>query len=184
MGRCLHLGTLASLLVFLFLASAAGKPEPGPGPAAEAPWVCTENVTARATLARHKRYALEGSRWRVDEITYKISKYSDKLPKETVDKIIRKAFNIWSKATNLKFTQKKSGKVHIEIRFERGSHGDDAAFDGPGGQRAHAFFPGYGGDAHFDDDENWTLDQVQLQTKVPEDFTIMEKVPTWTTAGL
>ena len=164
MGRCLHLGTLASLLVLLVLASAAGKPEPGPGPAAEAPWVCTENVTARATLARHKRYALEGSRWRVDEITYKISKYSDKLPKETVDKIIRKAFNIWSKATNLKFTQKKSGKVHIEIRFERGSHGDDAAFDGPGGQRAHAFFPGYGGDAHFDDDENWTLDQVELYT--------------------
>ena len=69
-------------------------------------------------LSRAKRYALEGSRWRVNEVTYKISKYSDKLPKETVDKIIRKAFNIWAKASNLKFTQKKSGKVHIEIRFE------------------------------------------------------------------
>ena len=111
-------------------------------------------------LSRAKRYALEGSRWRVNEVTYKISKYSDKLPKDTVDKIIRKAFNIWAKASNLKFTQKKSGKVHIEIRFERGKHGDDAPFDGAGGQRAHAFFPGYGGDAHFDDDENWTLDQT------------------------
>ena len=111
-------------------------------------------------LSRQKRYALQGSRWGVDEITYKISKYSDKLSKDTVDKIIRKAFNIWSKATNLKFTQKKSGKVHIEIKFERGNHGDDAPFDGAGGQRAHAFFPAYGGDAHFDDDENWTLDQT------------------------
>ena len=130
---------------------------------------------------------MEGSRWRVNEITYKISKYSDKLPKETVDKIIRKAFNIWAKASNLKFSQKKSGKVHIEIRFERimmmiimmimmmimmmmirferGSHGDDAAFDGAGGQRAHAFFPGYGGDAHFDDDENWTLDQTASKVR-------------------
>ena len=133
MDPCLHLGTTASVLLLL-LASAAGKPEPGPA-AAEAGWVCTENVTARATLARHKRYALEGSRWRVDEITYKISKYSDKLPKETVDKIIRKAFNIWSKATNLKFTQKKSGKVHIEIRFERKEHGDEDPFDGKGRNR-------------------------------------------------
>ena len=65
---------------------------------------------------RHKRYALEGSRWRVNEITYKISKYSDKLPRETVDKIIKKAFSIWSEVTNLKFTKKKSGKVHIDIR--------------------------------------------------------------------
>merc|ERR1712227_720689 len=111
-------------------------------------------------LSRHKRYALQGSRWGVNEITYKISKYSDKLSKETVDKIIKKAFNIWSKATNLKFTQKKSEKVHIEIKFERGSHGDDAPFDGAGGRRAHAFFPAYGGDAHFDDDENWTLNQT------------------------
>ena len=109
---------------------------------------------------RHKRYALEGSRWRVNELTYKISKYSQKLPKETVDKVIKKAFSIWSKVTNLKFTKKKSGKVHIDIRFERGDHGDGAGFDGPGGQRAHAFFPGYGGDAHFDDDEDWKLEQV------------------------
>ena len=117
-------------------------------------------VREETVVVRHKRYALEGSRWRVNEITYRISKYSDKLPKETVDKVIRKAFSIWSKATNLKFTPKKKGKVHIDIRFERGDHGDGAGFDGAGGQRAHAFFPGYGGDAHFDDDEDWRLEQV------------------------
>merc|ERR1719242_1759453 len=121
------------------------------------------NVAEHRCSSRVKRYALEGSRWRVDELTYRIDKYSTKLPKATVDKIIREAFDLWEEVTNLKFTEKKSGKVHIQIRFEKGAHGDDAEFDGPGGYRAHAFFPGYGGDAHFDDDENWTVDSSGTQ---------------------
>merc|ERR1719348_2868981 len=98
-------------------------------------------VRSRVPSSRQKRYALEGSRWRVDEITYRISKYSDQLPKETVDKIIRKAFNTWAEVTNLKFTEKKSGKVHIDIRFEKGAHGDDAPFDGPGDTGLTPSFP-------------------------------------------
>merc|ERR550539_274550 len=81
------------------------------------------NKAEHCCSSRVKRYALEGSRWRGDELTYRIDKYSTKLPKATVDKIIREAFDLWEEVTNLKFTEKKSGKVHIQIRFEKGAHG-------------------------------------------------------------
>ncbi|KAK9503723.1 hypothetical protein O3M35_010224 [Rhynocoris fuscipes] len=111
--------------------------------------------------SRSKRYALQGSRWRVKELKYKISKYPRNLPKADVDMEVSKAFNVWSTVTPLKFTKMKSGPVHIEVRFERGEHGDGDPFDGPGGTLAHAFFPVYGGDAHFDDSEKWTVNSYR-----------------------
>ena len=70
---------------------------------------------------RRKRYALQGSRWRVKELTYKISKYpSDSdLSRSDVDAEIKKALSVWSEHTDLKFIRKRSGKVHIDIRFEK-----------------------------------------------------------------
>ncbi|XP_043469115.1 matrix metalloproteinase-14 isoform X3 [Leptopilina heterotoma] len=110
---------------------------------------------------RSKRYALQGSRWRVKKLTYKISKYPRLLDKGAVDKEIAKAFSVWSDYTDLTFTPKKSGQVHIEIRFERGEHGDGDPFDGPGGTLAHAYFPVYGGDAHFDEAEHWSINSYR-----------------------
>ena len=74
-----------------------------------------------------------------------------------VDDEVERAFKVWSDVSPLTFTRKATGRVHIEIRFEAGRHGDSDPFDGSGGTLAHAYFPIYGGDAHFDDDELWTL---------------------------
>ncbi|KRF97984.1 uncharacterized protein Dwil_GK21871, isoform C [Drosophila willistoni] len=107
--------------------------------------------------SRSKRYALQGSRWRVKALTYKISKYPKRLKRADVDAEIGRAFAVWSLDTDLTFTRKTSGPVHIEIKFVEGEHGDGDAFDGQGGTLAHAFFPVFGGDAHFDDAELWTI---------------------------
>lgn len=89
-----------------------------------------------------------------------------------MDDEIKKAFEIWSKHSDLTFEKKSSGSVHIEVRFEKKEHGDGDPFDGPGGTLAHAFFPIYGGDAHFDDQEFWTIDDYRgsnlLQTMAHE----------------
>ncbi|KAK6633359.1 hypothetical protein RUM44_003961 [Polyplax serrata] len=123
----------------------------------ETPRCGVKDKVGYASDSRSKRYALQGSRWKVKNLTYKISKYPRRLKKDEVDTVVKRAFGVWTDYTDLTFTQKKSGSVHIEIRFERGEHGDGDPFDGRGGTLAHAYFPIYGGDAHFDDDEVWTI---------------------------
>ncbi|XP_011311133.1 matrix metalloproteinase-14 isoform X2 [Fopius arisanus] len=126
-----------------------------------APRCGVKDKVGASSDGRSKRYALQGSRWRVKKLTYKISKYPTLLEKKVVDKDISRAFAVWSEYTDLTFTQKRSGQVHIEIRFERGEHGDGDPFDGPGGTLAHAYFPVYGGDAHFDESEHWTVNSYR-----------------------
>lgn len=65
---------------------------------------------------RSKRYALQGSRWRVKNLTYKIAKYPKRLKHVDVDQEIARAFGVWSQDTDLTFTRKTSGPVHIEIK--------------------------------------------------------------------
>ena len=98
-------------------------------------------------------------------LTLNLARYPSRMSSRKVDRVLAEAFSIWSSATSLKFKLQRTGKVHIDLRFERKDHGDEDPFDGKGGTLAHAFFPIYGGDVHFDDDENWT-DNFQSGTNL------------------
>ncbi|XP_048199997.1 matrilysin [Perognathus longimembris pacificus] len=108
--------------------------------------------------------SLDQPKWPFNIISYRIVSYTSDLPREVVDKIVVKAFSMWSEKTQLKFYRVDSGTADIMIGFARGAHGDHYPFDGPGYTLAHAFAPGpgLGGDAHFDKDEHWTDDSSSL----------------------
>ncbi|KAK3781213.1 hypothetical protein RRG08_047754 [Elysia crispata] len=110
---------------------------------------------------RRKRYALQGSKWARSDITYKISSYPRGVSRDAADKEIHSALKIWGDVTNLNFIPRPySRRVDINVLFTRRDHGDGNPFDGRGGTLAHAFFPQYGGDAHFDNDEEWTINMA------------------------
>ncbi|KAB1272096.1 Macrophage metalloelastase [Camelus dromedarius] len=96
--------------------------------------------------------------WKKRLITYRINNYTPDMKPEDVDYAIQKAFQVWSDVTPLKFRRTNAGEADIMIQFALGAHGDYYPFDGLGGVLAHAFAPGsgIGGDAHFDEGENWT----------------------------
>ncbi|KFQ15077.1 Interstitial collagenase [Leptosomus discolor] len=97
-------------------------------------------------------------RWMKEDVTYRILNYTPDMLQADVEEAIAKAFQLWSSVTPLRFTRLYSGQADIMISFAAGFHGDFYSFDGPGGTLAHAYPPssGIGGDAHFDEDENWT----------------------------
>uniref|UniRef100_A0A8B9FJY1 Peptidase metallopeptidase domain-containing protein n=1 Tax=Amazona collaria TaxID=241587 RepID=A0A8B9FJY1_9PSIT len=97
-------------------------------------------------------------RWKKEDVTYRILNYTPDMLQEDVEEAIAKAFQLWSSVTPLRFIRLYSGQADIMISFASGFHGDFYSFDGPGGTLAHAYPPGsgIGGDAHFDEDENWT----------------------------
>lgn len=110
-----------------------------------------------ADIARKKRYALQGSKWRGTNIKYKITKYTPDLTESKTDSEIERSFKVWEDNTPLRFSKtSQSSKADIDIKFVNGEHGDGEPFDGRGRTLAHAFFPRYGGDTHFDDDEHWS----------------------------
>ncbi|XP_031166712.1 collagenase 3-like [Sander lucioperca] len=98
-------------------------------------------------------------KWEKNSLTYRIENYTPDMSVSEVDDSIEKALQVWAKVTPLRFTRIYSGTADIMISFGRQAHGDNYPFDGPDGTLAHAFAPGLGigGDAHFDDDENFTF---------------------------
>ncbi|KFQ74906.1 Stromelysin-2, partial [Phoenicopterus ruber ruber] len=100
----------------------------------------------------------QSPRWKKEDVTYRILNYTPDMLQADVEEAIAKAFQLWSSVTPLRFTRLHSGQADIMISFAAGFHGDFYSFDGSGGTLAHAYPPnsGIGGDAHFDEDENWT----------------------------
>ncbi|XP_001098400.2 stromelysin-1 [Macaca fascicularis] len=99
-------------------------------------------------------------KWRKTHLTYRIVNYTRDLPKDAIDSAIEKAVKVWEEVTPLTFSRLYEGEADIMISFAVREHGDFYPFDGPGNVLAHAYAPGPGinGDAHFDDDEQWTKD--------------------------
>ncbi|XP_066265737.1 matrix metalloproteinase-20-like [Branchiostoma lanceolatum] len=108
-------------------------------------------------------YSLGGSRWKKKELTYKIISYTPDLSRSVVNDAIGMAFKVWSDVINIDFRRVPPYyKADVTIRFAKGYHGDGTknTFDGPGGTLAHAFYPEYGGNCHFDEAETWTVGEL------------------------
>nr|BAG16271.1 matrix metalloproteinase 9 [Rhabdophis tigrinus tigrinus] len=99
-------------------------------------------------------------KWDHTDLTYRVVNYSPDLDPSVIEDAFSRAFQVWSQVTPLTFTRRQEGEVDILIQFGIRDHGDGYDFDGSNGLLAHAFPPGkhqISGDAHFDDDEFWTL---------------------------
>lgn len=98
-------------------------------------------------------------------VGYLFSKVIDKLPADSAESEIVRAFNEWAKHAKLTFSQAPSATSShtINVLFASGNHGDGYPFDGAGGVLAHTFYPAppnpepLAGDMHFDADESWHI---------------------------
>ncbi|ELU14292.1 hypothetical protein CAPTEDRAFT_228569 [Capitella teleta] len=105
---------------------------------------------------RRKRYALEGSRWADPErLTWKLSRGTNDMSSAELKSEIQRAFDVWAEYSSIEASE-TSSNPDINVAFYTGNHGDGYPFDGRGTTLAHAFFPRWGGDVHFDDDETFT----------------------------
>ena len=112
-------------------------------------------------------FVLQGSRWATTNLRYGFREFTGDLTQAEVRTAIVSAFNLWSQATPLRFTELPVAHNYpdvpeIVIRFVAGNHGDGNNFDGAGSVLAHAYYPPPGGgalagDTHFDEAERWTV---------------------------
>uniref|UniRef100_A0A915HX20 Peptidase metallopeptidase domain-containing protein n=1 Tax=Romanomermis culicivorax TaxID=13658 RepID=A0A915HX20_ROMCU len=141
-----------------------------------------EQIRRKIHLSRAKRF-LQVSRWldKLDDndvlhLTWFIEKYTNDLPRNVINDIIKKSFDVWtdeslmphSRTVKVDFKQAKSAQESdITIIWAEGNHGDPYPFDGAGNGSnvvAHSFYPNYqetgtlNGDVHLDDYEKWVDD--------------------------
>ncbi|XP_058301064.1 matrix metalloproteinase-28 isoform X1 [Hylobates moloch] len=113
----------------------------------------------RNKMRRKKRFAKQGNKWYKQHLSYRLVNWPERLPEPAVRGAVRAAFQLWSNVSALEFWEAPAtGPADIRLTFFQGDHNDGLgnAFDGPGGALAHAFLPRRG-EAHFDQDERWSL---------------------------
>ncbi|XP_059223657.1 matrilysin [Stomoxys calcitrans] len=128
-----------------------------------------ETVTMGAKH-RQKRFIFGAKTWTKRNIKYLIGNRSLKIPREQVERDLARAFDVWSQYSNLKFHRVYDTSADIIVGFGSQYHGDNYPFDGAGNILAHAFYPyemgSWGGDVHFDEDENWKENSPDLSQGV------------------
>jgi predicted Zn-dependent protease len=110
-------------------------------------------------------FVAQGNQWDHLNLTYSFQELTPDLTGQQIRDAILGAFVLWSQVTWLTFTE-VANNADIVIRFVGGDHGDSFSFDGVGRVLAHAFSPPpnggtLAGDAHFDEDETWTVNIPQ-----------------------
>ncbi|XP_073831872.1 neutrophil collagenase-like [Musca autumnalis] len=127
-------------------------------------------TTANSIKHRSKRFIFGAKTWTKRHIKYLIGNRSLKIPAQQVERDIARAFEVWSQYSNLKFERVNDTSADIIIGFGSKYHGDNFPFDGVGNILAHAFYPyemgSWGGDVHFDEDENWKENSPELSKGV------------------
>ncbi|KAJ6655688.1 hypothetical protein lerEdw1_004741 [Lerista edwardsae] len=113
----------------------------------------------RAKRKRRRRHSHQSGKWYRRHLTFRLVNWPSYLPPQQVRLAVTAAFELWSNVSSLVFWEATGDSADIRLTFFHGDHNDgvDNAFDGPGGALAHAFFPRRG-EAHFDNDERWSLD--------------------------
>jgi hypothetical protein len=126
-----------------------------------------------AALTKHgavgQSVALVGSwdgavRGRAD-LKYACVQLTDKLPADSVQSEIVRAFSEWAKYAKLTFTPTSDATADqtIAVFFASGDHGDGYPFVPQSGILAHTFYPfpvnpePIAGNMHFNNDENWKI---------------------------
>lgn len=127
-----------------------------------------EDTHFSRSRSRQRRDNGGNNRWNTHRLTFDIQNKPRNLSHQQVRRALRKALGIWSSVSGLDFNElgrRQSGNrrhrravADLNIGFREKKHecGNARAFDGPGGELAHAFFP-TAGQAHFDMEEKWAL---------------------------
>jgi len=130
-------------------------------------YACGGAAAAEGTAVA--QYSGTGYPWNVTgtnglTLGYFFSQLTEKLPANSSQSEILRAFNEWAKSANVGFTSAPNAQAPqtVNILFATGAHGDSYPFDSPT-VLAHTFYPAsvnpepIAGDMHLNDDERWQV---------------------------